>query len=923
MKPPSHPFGATRQQRGAVLLVVIFLAAIAAITLLLSQLNAVSQKAAQQGVAASTQSLAKNALLGYVRTNGGPEFWGLLPLPDMGIRAASHVEGESPANFTGNSADALLIGRLPYKTLGTAPRRDDSQNCLWYAVSAAFKTTNTNVASGIYVPTFNWDTLGDFETGRSNDPHESRAVALVFGPGMPTASQSRAPGPAGESVTECGGNYRVSDYLESLAAIAPHATSDGNQAIYVLPPAQSSPTSPPAAAIALTPQTESRGSDDRVLAITSSEIFQQVLATGRVQAEINTLLPLLRTCLIDANLPPNGLTPISSATPTQRRYVGPLPPATDCLPSYQHRIGSDLALQASVYQAAYDAAYDKAIAANDSASVAAGKAVVAGNKAVAAWPATVRATQERWRDNLWLLVCETPEADCIKLTDTTPATPPPVSAAEPSPQDCDGALVFAGHRTAGQRRATSADKNNPDQYLEADSSKGTPAAANAFKTTDPAIGGRREMSALPADPAQRQAFLDDLKTGLSDDIVLCLKRPTASAKVEIDNFVDVTPVLDGKTLVRRDPVADIITLGNFGVATTNLGGASAVGATFSGPLTGLVVAATANTVTLSANASTAANAYAGAPVVVRDSEGNRVQYLITEYDGPSRTATVDRPWSTIPQTATPFEIDLGMLPFGKGIRVYFRAKIKQSGVTFEPGPGFVFALFDADQNLDGDDIPTARVSGGSGPNGQYLGYAGRNFDAAGKLFAPPIEYPKIGLEFDTLESPGTNDTTYHHLALVYWGYSHDSPVALSSLYDDDNTHRVPTKTPAQTGYIDPYNASAYGYPPLRDALESNRDFHVRLEIDRDYRAGAGVGSYVSRIWIVKAVDGMIPGMDNLEQDFSTLTSIRPPHTQTIEMTDLVSGAEAFKRFRYGFTNAQSARRQQVTIQDLKLRLRAN
>ena len=80
-------------------------------------------------------------------------------------------------NLLANGNDQLLIGRLPSKTLGTRAFRDSSGNCLWYAVSAAFKASNASAPG--YVPSFNWDTLGDFETALSSDPHERRALGLA------------------------------------------------------------------------------------------------------------------------------------------------------------------------------------------------------------------------------------------------------------------------------------------------------------------------------------------------------------------------------------------------------------------------------------------------------------------------------------------------------------------------------------------------------------------------------------------------------------------------------------------------------------------------------------------------------------------------------------------------------------------------
>lgn len=335
---------------------------------------------------------------------------------------------------------------------------------------------------------------------------------------------------------------------------------------------------------------------------------------------------------------------------------------------------------------------------------------------------------------------------------------------------------------------------------------------------------------------------------------------------------------------------------------------------------GSVTAATTSTVTLSTNARSEDGVYIGFPIEITGGSGTGQSPTITAYDGSSRTATINSPWSQLPDATSTFKIDVGMLPFGSGFRVYFRAKI------VDRGDGFVFALFDADRNLDSNGVPTAQVSGGAGNVGEHLGYAGRNLDGGGNLVVPPIKFPKIGLEFDTVRNDSliadVNDTTNNHIALVYWGRSHDWPTPPASPYDDDNTHAIPPQP--QTGYPDPFAASACGSAQcvdLRDLAAINRDFHVRFEIERQYPVAPNVGRYISRLWIVRVVDGMIPGMDNLQQDFAGISSLSPQHSQTVDITDLVSGVEAFRRFRFGFTNAQSTRTQEVTIQDLKLRLR--
>lgn len=771
-------------------MIVMFLVALAVMTVLIGKLNAISQKAEQLAHTAGALLEAKNVLLGYIRTNGAPNYWGLLPLPDMGKRDASaHSEGESPANFgadatrglLANGNDALLIGRLPGKSLGSAALRDNSGNCLWYAISAAFKFSNGGAPS--YVPSFNWDTLGDFETGLSGNPHDSRAAALIFAPGAPSGGQLRTANGL-DSVGECGGNYVAGNYLENLAVNPANPGSDANQAVYLLAAALPSPPVPPAAAITVTLPANTDASTDHALAITASEIFAQIAATGKVQTTINTLLPQLKNCLETQNLPTAGLTQLSTTGPVKSRFVGPLPSAVDCSATITGSNAKELA---------------------------------------------------RWRDNFWYLSCDTPNTGCINLTDTTPASPPAVSLPPISPQSCDGAIVFAGARNTAQRRASAAQKSDPVQYLES--------ALDVFSSAAQSeISARREMSTAPTNPAAPNyavdlaAFLADAGSGLGNDIALCLKRSASANKVELDSFADVTPNVGGKTLIRRDIVSDIVTLGDPTLTTGSIAG-EAVGCTFSGDT----------------------------------------------------------------------------FSFGGGARFYFRFKIA------DLGDGFVFALIDAERNVNADGVPTAQVCGGAGTQGQFLGYASRDLDSASQLLAPPIEFPKIGLEFDTARNNPVGDTTNAHLALVYWGRSHDWPDPQpASPYEDDNTHGAPT--PPQAGYQDPFASSAFGYPALRNADANLRDFLVRYEIARVYDPALERASYQSKVWITRW-DQMIPGMDNLDQDFASITSTPPNHADTVYIYNLSAGIEAFRQFRLGFTNAQSSRRQQITIQDLKARLR--
>ena len=169
---------------------------------------------------------AKNALIffaaNYPQDHLGETF-GYLPLPDMGhvSNLNNGEEGKAAGGFSGNYQNRVMIGRLPWRTLGYPhPIKDQYGECLWYAVSGTFKDSPQT-------PSLNWDTLGNLELN-AIEANESRAlsggnenfrpVAIIFSPGPALSGQNRSNSiEAGDNVTECGGNYDAINYLDSYA----------------------------------------------------------------------------------------------------------------------------------------------------------------------------------------------------------------------------------------------------------------------------------------------------------------------------------------------------------------------------------------------------------------------------------------------------------------------------------------------------------------------------------------------------------------------------------------------------------------------------------------------------------------------------------------------------------------------------------
>jgi type II secretory pathway pseudopilin PulG len=128
---------------------------------------------------------------------------GTLPCPETGL----NITGEGSQNSSCNRRDLAAIGRLPWRSLGSGPLRDGHGECLWYAVSGAFKA---NPSAHL----LNWDSPGTFEIHDGQGRLiESDVIAVVFSPGPALAGQDRSPL---SGTDQCGGNYTASAYLDGI-----------------------------------------------------------------------------------------------------------------------------------------------------------------------------------------------------------------------------------------------------------------------------------------------------------------------------------------------------------------------------------------------------------------------------------------------------------------------------------------------------------------------------------------------------------------------------------------------------------------------------------------------------------------------------------------------------------------------------------
>ncbi|MDR2000117.1 MAG: hypothetical protein LBP94_01095 [Zoogloeaceae bacterium] len=389
---------------------------------------------------------AQNALLGYASRYRDAidqsAVYGYLPLPDLGSTrnnnidpschlngntALAALEGCDAANFAGNRTNVTVIGRFPWRALGTGPLRDGHGECLWYAVSGSHKRTQP-------VSPMNWDTLGQLEVVAANgtahlaaiaaSAHE-RPVAILFSPGPPLPGQNR--GALGnDDVAECGGNYDAANYLDpdtadALDGMTNYFSSAINNASGDTQNNAKQMTTQGIiyrrADNTLWPNVCPSGSDcslvanDRALTLSADALFAAIRKNANFRFDINAMLDRMTACLRD-RLAAGGFTPEPIAG-----YAAPAGKSAGRIPD--------------------DACY---------------------NSIPAAYFA-------HWQDMFFVA---TANAGSFNVD------------VDGVPQTCNGVLIFAGQRGAEQSRATPAERANPENYLEGVNLASFTGAGNAF-----------------------------------------------------------------------------------------------------------------------------------------------------------------------------------------------------------------------------------------------------------------------------------------------------------------------------------------------------------------------------------------------------------------------------------------------------------
>ncbi|GJQ56395.1 MAG: hypothetical protein HKUEN07_29640 [Rhodocyclaceae bacterium] len=365
VKKKSVPAGRRSRQRGAALMVFSIIFVLAALAYLLSSLGPDLSEARRERLTHDALAQAREALIGYAlkyRETQPDHMYGYLPLPDLGNSRNNNVgctqEGCDANTFTGAVFDAngigpSVVGRFPWRTLGTEPLRDGHGECLWLMISSLHSRIQRTAPPPV-LPPMNADTLGQFDIVVANStsalvsaltgPHE-RPVAVIFSPGPPLPGQDRKPSGT-DNVTVCGGNYDARNYLDpanaaALGGVTNYLSGDKSASGST---GDSDPSNDPNTPKRLSTRGKvfatggnfvaggCEGNDcallanDNSLVITPDSLFSAIRKNANFRTDINSMLDRMTNCLRDKFVA-GGFAPaaIDGYTPPAGKLAGRIP----------------------------------------------------------------------------------------------------------------------------------------------------------------------------------------------------------------------------------------------------------------------------------------------------------------------------------------------------------------------------------------------------------------------------------------------------------------------------------------------------------------------------------------------------------------------------------------------------------------------
>ena len=271
-----------KKQRGAVLLIIMIGVIITTAVFFISNMSVNNKISNQQQKTRHALAQARQALIDYAANyyeNNIVKQYALLPCPEL---SGSSANGRQQTGAC-RAQDVNVIGRLPWFTLNIPPLVDGSGECLWYAVSGAYKFA----ASG-QTRMLNDDTPGMFqlldETGNviSGVTPEDRIVALVIAPGKPLVGQNR---PTADTDIFCNIDRTVVDinnYLDAFNGVDNAAVSASADSIDQF----------------ITASTfRNEGLNDQIIAIYQSDIYRAIHKNSAFRNNMESLTRVLSTCV--------------------------------------------------------------------------------------------------------------------------------------------------------------------------------------------------------------------------------------------------------------------------------------------------------------------------------------------------------------------------------------------------------------------------------------------------------------------------------------------------------------------------------------------------------------------------------------------------------------------------------------------------
>jgi len=282
-----------KKQAGAALLISMVVLMSVAAFYLMGQFGSKPQKHERQENRIASLAAAKKALIAYavnyIDTDANHQGrLGFLPCPDVDENGLNPDEGQQDVGC--GLQNESVIGRFPYRALDTAVLKDDSNECLWYAVSGYYKNSPKTEM-------LNEDTNGMFEVydAAGNKIYgtnpQDRIVAIVFAPQRLLNNQNRAGGVA--NTEQCGGNYTVTEYLDDSAVLNDSGVAISNNDLGAADAVDDYVRAGTATDILNTPF------NDQIIVITRDEIWDAVKRRRNYLPLLENLTQSIAQCLVN------------------------------------------------------------------------------------------------------------------------------------------------------------------------------------------------------------------------------------------------------------------------------------------------------------------------------------------------------------------------------------------------------------------------------------------------------------------------------------------------------------------------------------------------------------------------------------------------------------------------------------------------